>query len=83
MQIERTTRFVRSYSRLTPEERQQVDTRLALLAENPQHPSLQARKWSGDIWYGRASRDLRFFYEVKSDICSLLDVGHHDIERSK
>lgn len=56
MELERTERFVQSYSRLTPEEQRQVDTRLRFLAQNAHHPSLRAAKWSGDVWYARASR---------------------------
>lgn len=81
MELERTERFLRSYRRLTVQERRQVDSHLRLLADNPRHPGLRARKWPGtDIWYARVSRDFRLFYEVREDSYLLLDVGHHDIE---
>lgn len=81
MDLERTDRFARSYRRLTIPERRQVDNHLRLLAENPRHPALRARKWPGsDIWYARISRDIRLFYEVRNSSYLLLDVGHHGIE---
>lgn len=82
MNLERSQTFIDAYNQLTREERQQVDARLRLLAENPRHPSLRARKWNNDIWYARASRDLRLVYEVHEDYYFLIDVGHHDSERS-
>ena len=82
MRFERTQQFVESYQKLTEAEKNQVQPRLRLLAENPRHPSLRARKWSGAIWYARASRDLRIYYRVVEDAYFLLNVGHHDIERS-
>ncbi len=83
MELRFAPRFWRQYQRLTHDEQRQVNARLRLLAENPRHPSLQARKWSdNDQWYARASRDLRMFYEVHDEYCLLLNLGHHDIERS-
>lgn len=84
MELERSDRFLRSYRRLRPQERRQVDARLRLLAENPRHPGLRARRWPGtELWYARVSRDIRLFYEVREGYYLLLDVGHHDIERSR
>jgi mRNA-degrading endonuclease RelE of RelBE toxin-antitoxin system len=82
--LERTERFLQSYRRLTAQERRQVENHLRLLGDNPRHPSLRARKWPGsDIWYARLSRNLRLFFEIHEDHYLLLDVGHHDIERSR
>lgn len=83
MILRQTERFLKAYASLTADEQRQVDTRLRLLAEDPRHPSLRAQKWAEDIWYARASRDIRLFYEVHEDHYLLVDMGHHDIERSK
>lgn len=84
MRLQRTARFVRAYTRLTSDEQRQVDAHLRLLAENPRHPSLRARRFAGsDLWYARVSRDIRLLYRVAADTAVLVDVGHHDIERSR
>lgn len=84
MELERTERLLRAYRRLTAGERRQVDAHLRLLAENPRHRSLRARRWPGsDLWYARLSRDIRLFYEMHETHYLLLDVGHHDIESSR
>ena len=82
MELRLHAHFVRGYGRLTADEQRQVDEALERLATDPRHPSLRARKWDPETWYARASRDLRFFYEVGDSYYLLLDVGHHDIERS-
>lgn len=84
MNLTRSNRFVRSYVQLSVEERRQMDAHLRFLAENPRHPSLRARRWSGsDLWYARVNRNLRLFYRMTDDDNAVLvDVGHHDIERS-
>ena len=82
MKLERSPRFIRAYTRLTPDERRQVDAHLRMLAENPRHPSLRARRWPGsDFWYFRVSTDLRILYDVYEDYYLLLDVGLHNVER--
>ena len=83
MRLERRERLVRAYRRLTVQERRQVDAHLHLLVEDPRHPSLCACRWPGtDIWHARMSRDIRLFSEIHEDSFLLLDVGHHDIDRS-
>jgi len=77
-------RFYAAYARLTVVEQRIVDQKLDLLANDYRHPSLRARKWRDpNIWYARMSRDIRVFYEVHENHYLLLDVGHHDIERSR
>lgn len=83
MELRFAAAFVRAYAKLTAGEQTQVDQALQRLLADPRYPSLQARKWDGDTWYARASRDLRFFYDVGEGHYLLRDVGHHDIERSR
>ena len=82
MELRFHAHFVRGYADLTADEQRQVDSALQRLIEDPRHPGLRARKWDTETWYARASRDLRFFYEIGDGFYLLLDVGHHDIERS-
>ncbi len=83
MELRLTTAFAEAYAKLTVAEQAQVDRALERLQADPRYPSLQARKWSGELWYARASRDLRFFYELGDGFYLLRDVGHHDIERTR
>ena len=83
MDLRLTPAFLKAYGNLTADEQGQVDQALKRLLEDPRYPSLQARKWDGDTWYARASRDLRFFYEVGEGYYLVRNVGHHDIERTR
>ncbi len=80
MIVERSERFLRSYRKLTEAEKERVRKALHLLASDMRHPSLRARKMQGavDVWEARASRDLRFTFEIVEGVAVLRAVGHHD-----
>lgn len=77
-----TSRFQKSFKRLTEQEKKQLRTKLNLLAENPSHPSLRTKRIQGtaDLFECSINMDIRmiWFYEGDTMII-LLDVGHHDI----
>ena len=80
-QIELTARFVAFYRALPPQVRKKVDKAIALLAENPRHPSLQAKPIQGThgIYEARVDVHHRLTYErLAGDVLLLRAVGRHD-----
>ena len=81
-QITFTDRFQKHYSDLTESERKQLRNKLAILAENPLHPSLRTKRIQGtdDLFECSVNMDIRiiWYYEGNTMII-LVDVGHHDI----
>lgn len=85
-QIEITARFAAFYRGLPSEVRRKVDKAIALLAENPPHPSLQASPVKGapiqgthGISEARLDLNHRLTYErLAGDVLLLRAVGRHD-----
>ena len=78
----RTSRFAKSYRKLSPENQALVAAALRRLEEDSTHPSLRTGKLepkSRGVWYCRASRSLRILFTVDSAEVTLLNVGPHDI----
>lgn len=77
-----TNRFKKHYNTLSSGEKKQLKNKLALLAENPMHPSLRTKRIQGtsDLFECSVNMDVRiiWFYEGNTMII-LVDVGHHDI----
>ncbi len=80
MKIQTTRPFDQDYETLPEEIKEQADKQLALLLENPRHPSLRLRRIKGvkDIWEGRVSRDYRFTFQIDGDTYILRRIGKHD-----
>lgn len=80
--IVRTARFEKHYKRLTNQEKKQLENKLLLLTENPNHPSLRTKRIQGttDLFECSVNMDIRiiWYYEGEKMII-LVDVGHHDI----
>jgi addiction module RelE/StbE family toxin len=79
--IKFSRRFLKSYARLPAAVQEKIRKQLALLAENPRHPSLQTKPIQGasGIFEARIDRDYRLTYERESDDTLLLRVvGKHD-----
>ncbi len=79
--IEITSRFISFYLALSPQIRKKVDKAIALLAENPRHPSLQTRPIQGvhGIYEARVDLSHRLTYErLAGDVLRLRVVGRHD-----
>ena len=83
-QLSFTDRFHKNYKSLSEKERKQTIKKLALLAENPMHPSLRVKriKGTGDLFECSVNMDIRIVWYYESDnLIILLDIGHHDISK--
>lgn len=75
-------KFKKSFKKLTAQEQKQVKNKVALLADNPMHPSLRTKRVQAtDMLYEcSVNMDIRIIWYYEGDkIILLLDVGHHDI----
>ena len=80
MQTVFTEQFEQAYEKLTGVEKRRVRKCLALLSDNPKHPSLCVKKMEGTrgIWEGRASERLRMTFEMAGGTVIMRNVGEHD-----
>jgi mRNA interferase RelE/StbE len=81
MRLERTAQFKRDFVSLPEEIQRRIEKQLAILLQNPRHPSLRIKRMEGirDIWEGRITKSYRFTFQMKGDTCILRRVGRHDI----
>lgn len=81
MKIETEHSFDQDYARLPRHLQNRVDRQLALLLENPRHPSLRTRKMEGqkDIWEGHVTRGYCFTFKIIGNAYRLRRVGTHEI----
>jgi addiction module RelE/StbE family toxin len=76
-----TRRFLKSFARLPVSVQEKIKKQIALLAENPRHPSLQSKPIQGalGIYEARVDVDYRITYERdESDTLVLRVAGKHD-----
>ena len=76
-----TRRFLKSFNRLPAIIQEMMKKQLALLAEDPRHPSLQTKPIQGapGIYEARVDIDYRLTYERdKDDTLVLRVVSSHD-----
>ena len=79
--IKLTRRFLKSFARLPKAIQEKIKKQIALLAENPRHPSLRTKPVQGTdgIYEARIDRDYRMTYERQADdILVLRVVDRHD-----
>lgn len=77
-----TERFQKRYKAMTEKEKKQIRAKVALLAENPLHPSLRTKRIKGtdNLFECSVNMDIRIIWFYEGDtIIILVDVGHHDI----
>lgn len=76
-----TKPFIKQYRKLPKRIQEKIDEQIALLLENPKHPSLGIKKMEGpnDIWEGRITQSYRFTYQTEGDTFILRRVGTYDI----
>jgi mRNA-degrading endonuclease RelE of RelBE toxin-antitoxin system len=81
MKFFRTERFKKQYKKLPLPIKQAVKKQLALLADNPDHPSLNIKKMQDprNIWEGRITKSYRFTFQIEDDTYLLRNFGPHDI----
>jgi plasmid maintenance system killer protein len=79
MQFFYTERFRQSYAEAPAVVRKQCDKQLLLLARDPRHPSLRAKKYDErhGIWQARVNRGWRFYFTIVEDKYYLLDIMAH------
>lgn len=73
--------FLKSFARLPKAVQEKIKKQIALLAENPHHPSLQTKPVQGaeGIYEARIDIDYRLTYEREADDTLVLRVvGKHD-----
>ena len=76
-----TQRFLKSFARLPVPVQEKIKKKIALLAEDPRHPSLQTKPIQGatGLYEARIDRDYRMTYERDTDDTLVLRVvGKHD-----
>ena len=76
-----TQRFLKAFARLPASVQEKIKKQIALLAENPRHPSLQTKPIQGapGIFEARVDIDYRMTYERDVDDTLVLRVvGKHD-----
>jgi len=74
--------FKKHYKNLSVTERKQVTNKPALLAQNPNHPSLRTKRVKGTdtLFESSVNMDIRIIWYYDGDkIIVLVGVGHHDI----
>ena len=83
MRLQPTERFATDYDRLPQPRQRRTDRALAVLLENPRHPSLQVKKMKGfeNRWEARGSLRCRLIFTMEDDAYVLLRVGTHDLLR--
>ena len=84
MKIRRTRSFLKDYKKLPEEIKPRVNKNLALLFENPRHPSLSFKKLKGtDKFEIRISKGYRLTLRYQDQILELRRVGTHDLLRKE
>lgn len=76
--------FDRDYVKLPKDIQALAEKQLALLLENPRHPSLQVKKmkvYKGykDLWEGRITIHYRFTFKIVGETYLLRRIGTHEI----
>lgn len=77
-----TKNFLKQYKNLTETEKKQVKSKLFLLSENPNHPSLRTKRIQGqkELFECSVNMDIRIVWYYEGDeMIVLIDIGHHDI----
>ncbi len=79
MRIQRTSHFLRAYSKAPRHVQAAFDKQSLLLLQNPRHPSLHAKKYDEEKghWQARVTRDWRIYFRIEDDIYILLDLIPH------
>ncbi len=79
--IKASPRFKKAFKKLSPELKEKTRRALALLGENPRHPSLRTKPVQGirGVYEARVDIACRMTYErLANDILLMRVVGEHD-----
>ena len=80
--VQRTTRFVRDYGKLTADLRALVDAKLHDLLANPRPPGLRFEKLKGyhrpDLYTVHVTGNYKISFAIDGDTATLRRVAPHD-----
>ena len=77
-----TKRFQKRFRSVSNKEKEQIRSKVRILATDPLHPSLRTKKIKGteNLFECSVNMDIRIVWYYEDDqLILLLDVGHHDI----
>lgn len=79
MKISFSERSLKSFRNAPSTVQRAILKQTRLLAENLQHPSLRAKKYSEsqDLWQARATRGWRFYFTIEADTYRIQDIIPH------
>lgn len=76
--------FDQDYAKLPKNIQALAEKQLALLLENPRHPSLRIKKIKGckDLWEGQITTHYRFTFKMVGETCLLRRIRTHEIYKN-
>lgn len=79
MKLRYSRHFLRSYAAAPATVQKAFTKQVRLLTENPQHPSLRAKKYdeSRGLWQARVTRDWRFYFTIEEGAYHLHEIRAH------
>ncbi len=79
MRLLYSERFRKSYDDAPTAIQRAFDRKALFLEQNLTHPSLHAKKYDEHrgIWQARVTSDWRFYFTIKDDSYTLLDIMKH------
>ena len=79
MKLSLSKRALRDYENLFKRLQKTADKQFNFLLKNINYPSLRAKKYDEkrDIWQARLSKDWRFYFKIKQDICHIITIIKH------
>ena len=79
MRISRSPHFLRAYHKAPKQIQKAFDKQVTLLAENPRHPSLRAKKYdeARNLWQARVTGAWRFYFTIEGDTYQLHEIRAH------
>lgn len=79
MRVVFTEPFLRRFKKLPEKTRRKFEKQLAFLLKDLKYPSLRAKKYdeSRDIWQARVNASYRFYFKIKGDLYTILNILKH------
>lgn len=77
-----SSRFKKSFTKLTEQEKKLFYRKLEIFIDNHKHPSLRTKKIKGSkiLFESSINMSIRVIWTHKNDnLILMLDIGHHDI----
>ncbi|MGC9602683.1 MAG: hypothetical protein ABSE76_03015 [Minisyncoccia bacterium] len=75
----RTTHFKQEFKKFSKPIRSAFAKQMQFLLNDIRHPSLRAKKYdeARGIWQARVTNNVRFYFLIKDDCYTLLDIEKH------